>query len=96
MKIGHLHYKPLRFQNILVGIASFSRAAAVALTSLYGDNFAFDDDTEEEYGLPSRSFKSFLEASDEAAVSRLYGGIHYAPACFNGVAQGEKVRGFYS
>jgi len=79
------------FPEYTSGHSVISRAAAVALTSLYGDNFAFDDDTEEEYGLPSRSFNSFLEASDEAAVSRLYGGIHYAPACFNGVEQGEKV-----
>jgi len=82
------------FPEYTSGHSVISRAAAVALTSIYGDNFAFDDNTEEEYGLPTRSFKSFLEASDEAAVSRLYGGIHYAPACFNGVAQGEKVGDF--
>jgi len=82
------------FPEYTSGHSVISRAAAVALTSIYGENFAFDDDTEEEYGLPTRSFKSFLEASDEAAVSRLYGGIHYAPACFNGVDQGEKVGAF--
>ncbi|PSR11244.1 MAG: phosphatidic acid phosphatase, partial [Bacteroidetes bacterium] len=63
----------------------------IALTSLYGDNFAFADSVEVAYGLPVRSFNSFLEASSEAAVSRLYGGIHYRPACDNGVAQGEQV-----
>ena len=68
-----------------------SRAAAVALTSIYGDNFAFLDSTEVEYGLPVREYNSFLEASNEAAISRLYGGIHYRPACDLGVAQGEKV-----
>ncbi|MEM6319804.1 MAG: vanadium-dependent haloperoxidase [Bacteroidota bacterium] len=82
------------FPEYTSGHSVISRAAAVALTSIYGDNFAFDDDTEKEYGLPTRSYNSFLEASDEAAVSRLYGGIHYAPACFNGVAQGEKVGEF--
>jgi hypothetical protein len=68
-----------------------SRAAAVALTSIFGDDFAFNDTTEEEYGLPARQFKSFYHASNEAAVSRLYGGIHYRPAIDYGVAQGEKV-----
>ena len=68
-----------------------SRAAAVALTSVFGDNFSFLDTTEEEYGLPAREFNSFMEASSEAAVSRLYGGIHYRPAIEYGVAQGEKV-----
>jgi len=82
------------FPEYTSGHSVISRAAAVALTSIYGDNFKFADNTEEEFGLPTRSFNSFLEASDEAAVSRLYGGIHYAPACFNGVSQGEKVGDF--
>ncbi len=82
------------FPEYTSGHSVISRAAAVALTSIYGDNFAFDDDTEEEFGLPTRSFKSFVEASEEAAISRLYGGIHYAPACFNGVTQGEQVGDF--
>lgn len=76
------------------GHSVISRAAAVALTSLFGDDFAFDDDTEVEYGLPVRSFKSFIHASEEAAVSRLYGGIHYRPAIDYGVEQGGKVGNF--
>ncbi len=73
------------------GHSVISRAAAVALTHVYGDNFAFDDDSEVEFGLPMRSFKSFLHASEEAAVSRLYGGIHYRPAIDYGVEQGAQV-----
>jgi len=73
------------------GHSVISRAAAVALTSVFGDGFSFEDTTEEEYGLPVRNFNSFLEASSEAALSRLYGGIHYRPAIDYGVAQGEKV-----
>ncbi len=73
------------------GHSVISRAAAIALTAIYGDNFAFDDDSEVEYGLPVRSFKSFLHASEEAALSRLYGGIHYRPAIDYGVAQGAQV-----
>ena len=76
------------------GHSVISRSAAVALTSIFGDDFAFDDDTEVEYGLPMRSFNSFYHASDEAAVSRLYGGIHYRPAIDYGVDQGEKVGEF--
>jgi hypothetical protein len=63
----------------------------MALTDVYGDNFEFLDTTERVYGLPDRSFKSFLQASDEAAMSRLYGGIHYRRACVEGVKQGEAV-----
>jgi hypothetical protein len=76
------------------GHSVISRAAAVALTSLFGDNFAFEDDTEMEYGLPMRKFNSFMHASEEAAISRLYGGIHYRPAIDYGVAQGEQVGNF--
>ncbi|PHI18590.1 phosphatidic acid phosphatase [Lewinellaceae bacterium SD302] len=73
------------------GHSVISRAAAVVLTDLFGDDFAFDDTSEEEYGLPMRSFESFLAASEEAALSRLYGGIHYRPAIDYGVDQGENV-----
>lgn len=82
------------FPEYTSGHSVISRAAAIALTSIFGDNFAFDDDTEEEYGLPTRSFKSFLHASEEAAISRIYGGIHYPPACEEGVKQGAKVGDF--
>lgn len=79
------------FPEYTSGHSVISRAAAMALTHVYGDNFEFLDTVEEEYGLPSRAFTSFLQASDEAAISRLYGGIHYRPACLNGVSQGENV-----
>jgi hypothetical protein len=82
------------FPEYTSGHSVISRAAAVALTSIFGENFAFDDTTEQEYGLPVRSFTSFYNASDEAAVSRLYGGIHYRPAIDYGVDQGEKVGHF--
>lgn len=82
------------FPEYTSGHSVISRAAAVALTSIFGDNFSFLDTTEEEFGLPARQFNSFLEASNEAAVSRMYGGIHYRPAIDHGVAQGEKVGDF--
>jgi hypothetical protein len=58
---------------------------------LFGDNFAFTDSTEIEFGLSVRSFKSFLEASEEAAISRMYGGIHYRPAVANGFDEGKAL-----
>jgi hypothetical protein len=76
------------------GHSVISRAAAITLTDIFGDPFPFTDTVEEEYGLPARSFESFLQASEEAAVSRLYGGIHYRPAIDYGVEQGEKVGKF--
>ena len=82
------------FPEYTSGHSVISRAAATALTSIFGDGFAFLDTTEEEYGLPPRSFTSFFQASEEAAVSRLYGGIHYRPAIDYGVEQGERVGDF--
>ena len=82
------------FPEYTSGHSVISNAAAVALTSVFGDNFSFRDDTEEKYGLPVRSFDSFVQASEEAAISRLYGGIHYMPAIANGVTQGRKLGNF--
>jgi hypothetical protein len=76
------------------GHSVISSAAATALTHLFGDNFAFTDSTEIEYGLTARSFGSFYEASQEAAVSRIYGGIHYRPACDVGVVEGRAIGTF--
>jgi hypothetical protein len=73
------------------GHSVISSSAATVLTNLFGDNFDFLDTSEEEYGLPARNFESFYQASQEAAVSRLYGGIHYMPAITNGVDQGLRV-----
>jgi hypothetical protein len=73
------------------GHSVISTAAAVVLTSLYGDAFAFTDSTEVAYGLPSRHFRSFRAAAQEAAISRLYGGIHYMPAIKNGEEEGRQV-----
>ncbi|NNK75175.1 MAG: vanadium-dependent haloperoxidase [Maribacter sp.] len=68
-----------------------SASAATVLTGIYGNNYAFIDSTEVPYGLPMRSYTSFLQASQEAAISRLYGGIHYKPAIEKGVRQGQDV-----
>ena len=82
------------FPEYTSGHSVISRAAAVTLTHIYGDDFSFLDTTEMEYGLPARSFKSFFHASEEAAISRLYGGIHYRMAIDEGVTQGQKVGEF--
>lgn len=79
------------FPEYTSGHSVISAAAATTLTHLFGESYAFNDTVEVKYGLPARSFTSFVEASEEAAISRLYGGIHYMPAITNGVAQGEKI-----
>lgn len=82
------------FPEYTSGHSVISTSAAATLTSIFGDNYAFTDSTEVEFGMPPRSFKSFMEASQEAAVSRVYGGIHYMPACENGKVQGRRIGEF--
>lgn len=79
------------FPEYTSGHSVISSASAVALTELFGDNFAFTDSTEIEFGLTARSFKSFIHASEEAAMSRMYGGIHYRPAVENGMIEGRAL-----
>jgi membrane-associated phospholipid phosphatase len=76
------------------GHSVISSAAAVSLTRLFGDNFAFTDTTEVEYGAGQRNFSSFRQAAEEAAISRLYGGIHYRSAIENGMLQGTGLGGY--
>ena len=71
-----------------------SASAATALTDLFGPSFAFADTTEVQYGLPVRSFDSFDEAAEEAAISRIYGGIHYRMAAEHGLDQGRSLGQF--
>ena len=73
------------------GHSVVSTAAATVLARLYGTPFAFIDSAEVDYGLPARSFASFEAAAAEAAISRLYGGIHFRPAVEQGVVLGRNV-----
>jgi hypothetical protein len=67
-----------------------SAAAARALTDLFGP-VAFTDRVLERRGLKARSFASFEDAAREAAISRLYGGIHFRPSIDDGLIQGDCV-----
>ena len=83
------------FPEYTSGHSVQSGASAHILTSLFGENFAFVDDTNAALlGAPSRSFGSFNEAAEEAAISRLYGGIHFRAAIEIGLQQGVAVANF--
>ena len=84
------------FPEYTSGHSVVSGAASVILTNLFGDNIAFDDDTELPYDLPIRSYQSFNHAAEEAAISRMYGGIHYRKAIEEGLKQGRSVGDFIS
>jgi hypothetical protein len=82
------------FPEYTSGHSVQSGALAEILTNLYGDSYNFTDRTHEMRtdinGTP-RVFSSFYEMADEAALSRLYGGIHYSEAIFTGLEQGYKI-----
>ncbi len=82
------------FPEYTSGHSVISATASTILTHLFGDHFSFTDDTEEEFGLPQRKFNSFTQAAKEAAISRLYGGIHFRDAIENGVKEGEQIGKF--
>ena len=78
------------FPEYTSGHSVQTAAAAHVLTSLFGE-LSFTDHTHDARGLPPRSFDSFTAAAEEAAVSRLYGGIHFRTAIERGLAQGACV-----
>ncbi|OOQ57214.1 haloperoxidase [Mucilaginibacter pedocola] len=75
------------------GHAVLSNASATVLSYLLGDHFAYTDDSEIPYGVGPRKFKSFIQAAEEASISRFYGGIHFNDAIENGNKQGRLVGG---
>jgi PAP2 superfamily protein len=79
-----------QFPEYTSGHSVASRAASTVLTDLLG-TFAYTDDSHRDRSLPARSFASFHHAADEAAQSRLYGGIHFPMGIENGKAQGDQV-----
>jgi membrane-associated phospholipid phosphatase len=76
------------FPDYVSGHSTFSGAAATVLASFYGtDNISFTNGSDFLPGT-TRSFSSFSAAAAEAAISRLYGGIHYRSANEDGLAAG--------
>jgi len=79
------------FPEYTCGHSTISSAAAEALTSVFGDNFAYTDTSELEFNIPSRSFPSFRAAAIENNWARFYGGIHYHNSCIISNEYGKKV-----
>ncbi|MCR9062507.1 MAG: vanadium-dependent haloperoxidase [Cytophagales bacterium] len=79
------------FPEYTSGHSTISAASAEALTGLLGDNVAFTDSTEYEYGHGVKTFPSFREAATACSYSRMYGGIHYRSGCEQGQAAGIRI-----
>jgi hypothetical protein len=79
------------FPEYTSGHSVISTASAEVLTWLLGDHFSYTDNTEELWDIRPRTFSSFRQAAEEAAISRLYGGIHYRDAITGGQAEGKAL-----
>lgn len=79
------------FPEYISGHAVISAAAAEVLTHDFGNNVAYTDSSESEFGIAPRKFPSFRAAAEEAGLSRVYGGIHYKNACIVGNMTGRKI-----
>jgi hypothetical protein len=79
------------FPEYASGHSVQSGAASAVLSAALGKSYAFDDATHVEDGIPMRHFESFEAAAKEAAISRLYGGLHYRAAAERGLDQGRCI-----
>lgn len=79
------------FPEYTCGHSTVSSSAAEALTDVFGDNFAYTDSSELEFGIKNRSFSSFRQAAIENNWARFYGGIHYHNSCLISTEYGKKV-----
>jgi membrane-associated phospholipid phosphatase len=79
------------FPDYVSGHSTFSGAASTVLAMFYGtDDVAFSTGSDFLPGM-TRSFASFSAAAAEAAVSRLYGGIHFRSANQDGLSAGIAI-----
>jgi PAP2 superfamily len=79
------------FPSHTSGHATISAAAAESMTHWFGDNLSFTDTSSLEFGIKSQEIQSFRKAAEEAAMSRLYGGIHYRFDNEHGTLAGRKL-----
>jgi membrane-associated phospholipid phosphatase len=79
------------FPEYTSGHSVASRAAAAVLAELLGEVSFTDNTHATRTRLKARAFTSFHHAAEEAAMSRLYGGIHYPMSIEVGLSQGEDV-----
>jgi uncharacterized repeat protein (TIGR01451 family) len=79
------------FPEYTSGHSTQSGAMESVMTGIFGANYGFVDHTHGTSFGGARSFANFGQAADEAAVSRLYGGIHYEFSNTLGVEYGHKI-----
>lgn len=79
------------FPSFPSGHGTASASAAEAMSSVFGEQLSFTDTSLLEFGIANREIRSFRQAAAEAAMSRLYGGIHFRFDNDLGAESGKKV-----
>ena len=64
---------------------------AVMLADEFGPDLSFTFNYYDYLGRPARHYNSFEDLAQEMAIARVYSGIHFKPAVYEGVALGKKV-----
>ena len=84
------------FPEYASGHSVESAASATIMASFFGDEFTFDDHTNDSKGMKPRHFTHFSDFAKEAGISRMYGGIHYRKGMEEGIKEGNRIGKVYS
>lgn len=93
-------WKPLLstppFPEYASGHSVQSAAAAAIMAAYFGNEFTFEDHTNDAKGMKPRKFDRFSDFAVEAGMSRMYGGIHYRKGMEEGIKEGNRIGKVYS
>ena len=93
--LGFTTWNPLfgtpGFPDYISGHSTIGGAVAVALTSVFGDNYHFTNNTFSYLNMPDQHYTSFYQMAEQIGDSRVYAGIHYKISCTEGNKTGKKV-----
>jgi len=78
------------FPEYTCGHCTIFAACAEALTSVFGDNFAYTDTSETEFGIKSRSYASFRDAAIEMKMQDFLVGYTFIIVAFSAMIWEEK------
>ena len=82
------------FPDYTSGHSTFSAAAATVLPLFFGtEDLPFTTGSDFLPGV-YRSFSTCMDAAEEAAASRIYGGIHFRSASEDGLQAGSSIGGW--
>lgn len=90
-KAWHPYLESPPFPEYPSGHACISKASSIVLEYYFGTNCRFIDSAEIPFGMKARAFASLSDAAQEAAQSRVDGGIHFPSGRDFGIKLGEQT-----